>query len=105
MLNTYHHNLIIVLWLKDLQLLVLEKLKITFASGVIHLVSKNKVKRSNNTYEDLLAKVPGLPPGTSHSVVVSLSAVLQQAPIFYIMKQLFKIINLPRNLNQNISIG
>lgn len=49
-----------------------------------HLINGLKI-----TYEDLFARVPGLPPGTSHSVVVSLSAVLQQAPIFFYMKQLF----------------
>jgi hypothetical protein len=92
------------LWLKDFELLVLEKFKITFASGQIRLVTK-KGQRSKKTYDDLLAKVPGLPPGTSHSVVVSLSAVLQQAPILYNMKQIFKIINLISNLKYNISIG
>ena len=82
---TYHYDLVVVLWGEDLQLLVLEKLEVALAICVVSLVTVygNKSVWINVTaYLDLLARVPGLPPGTSHSVVVSLSAVLQQAPIF-----------------------
>lgn len=81
---TYHDYLIIILRLENLQLLILEELKVAFASCVVCLISLRKpmLECVEITYEDLFARVPGRPPGTSHSVVVSLSAVLQQAPIF-----------------------